>query len=245
MEKLELTVETRESKGTKKELSDLRAASRIPGVIYGGGKPPLRVALPERDLMAARKAGGVNAILHLKLGKSTETVILKDLQRHPVTDRPVHADFQRISLTEKIEAKVPLQIVGEAPGVKLTGGVLQHELRVLSVKALPARIPPRIDVDVSHLEINQHILIKDLKIDPELEILDDPQHIVVHVTQVKEEVAAPAAEPAVEAAGAPAEPEVVAVKGKKDEEGKPLPKEAKAAPAPEKGKEPAKKEAGK
>ena len=244
MEEIKLSVEKRGEKGTKKELSELRSKDRIPGVIYGGQKPPVKVALSEKDLLQARRKGGINAILHLQLGEETETVIVKELQRHPVSDRPIHADFQRISLTQKIEVKVPLRIVGEAPGVKVSGGVLQHELRVLSIKALPTHIPQHLDVDVSHLEINGHILVKDLSAGADLEIIDSPDRIVVHVTQVKEEVAAPAPVVA-EAAAATAEPEVASTKGKQDEEGKPLPKEAKAAPATEKGKEPTKKEGAK
>lgn len=246
MEEINIAAEVRQTKGTKKELSALRANSRIPGVIYGGAKPPIKVALSEKELMAGRKQGGLNAILHVKLGSTVETVIVKELQRHPVTDRPVHADFQRISLTEKIEAKVPLHIQGEAPGVKLSGGVLQHELRALHVRALPTKIPQFLDVDVSGLEMGDHILVKELKVSADLEVLDAADHIVVHVTQVKVEEAAPvpgaAATDAAAAAAAPAEPESSSTKGKKDEEGKVV---AKAAPAPEKGKEPAKKEPAK
>ncbi|MBI5631529.1 MAG: 50S ribosomal protein L25 [Elusimicrobia bacterium] len=245
MEELKLVVEKRDGKNTKGELSTLRAAAKIPAVIYGGDKPPVQVALSEKELLAARKKGGVNAILHLQLGKAQETVIVKELQRHPVTERLVHADFQRILLTQEIEAKVPLQIMGEAPGVKNSGGILQHELRVLSVKALPTHIPQFIEVDVTGLELNQAVHVKDLKVGSDLKILDDAEHIVVHVTQVKEEVAAVAAPAAgEEAAATAAEPELSATKGKKDEEGKPLPKAA-ASAAPEKGKEPAKKEGAK
>ncbi|MEK7757705.1 MAG: 50S ribosomal protein L25, partial [Planctomycetota bacterium] len=149
-----LNVEVRAEKGTKKELSSLRAASRIPAVVYGGEKPSIKVALSEKELIAARKKGGVNAILRLKHAKGEETVIVKELQRHPVTDRPVHADFQRISLTNKIEAKVPLVVVGEAPGVKTSGGMMSIDLRELRIKALPTAIPQHIDVDVSHLELH-------------------------------------------------------------------------------------------
>lgn len=246
MEQITLTVEKREGSSKKGELSALRGAARIPGVIYGGDKPAVQVALSEKELMAARKKGGLNAILKLKIGSAVETVILKELQRHPVTDRPVHADFQRISMTQKIEAKVPLRIIGEAPGVKTQGGVMQHELRVLTVRALPADIPHQIDVDVSHLNLMDHVQVKDLKVGTGLELLDAPDHLVVHITQVKEEVAevAPAAAAAATTAegAAAAEPELSAAKGKKDEEGKVIPKEAKAAPAAEGKKEPAKKE---
>lgn len=242
MDEIKLAVEVRNAKGSKKELSDLRAQARIPGVICGGNKPTIRVALSEDELLEARRRGGVNAVLSLQLGKSTETVIVKEVQRHPVTDRMIHADFQRISLTNKIEAKVPLRVVGEAPGVKNSGGILQHELREFVVKALPKDIPQFISVDVSALEMNQHLMVKDVAVPAGLEILDAPEHMVVHVTQVKIEVVAPTAAPvATEAVSA--EPEVSSTKGKKDEEGKLVKETAKAsAPAAEKGKEPAKKE---
>lgn len=248
MEEIKLTVEKRDGASSRKELSALRGASRIPGVIYGGDKPALQVALSEKELLAARRKGGVNAILHLELGGKKETVIVKALQRHPVTDRLVHADFQRISMTEKIEARVPLHIVGEAPGVKNSGGILQHELRELRVRALPADIPQSIDVDVSKLELNMHLLVNELPVGKGIEVLDAADHMVVHVTQAKAEVveAAPAAAAAAGAAegAAPAEPESSSTKGKKDEEGKLVKEQAKpgAAPAAEKGKEPAKKE---
>lgn len=246
MEEIKLAAKIRESKGTKKDLSTLRAAAQIPGVVYGGEKPTIKVALSEKELQAARVKGGVNAILHLNLGKDTETVIVKELQRHPVTDRMVHADFQRISLTKKIVAKVPLRIVGEAPGVKMNGGTLQHELRALEVRGLPTQIPQYIDVDVSHLELNMHVSVSELKVPGALEILDGAGQMVVHVTIAKvEEAAAPAAGAvAVDAAAAAAEPESASTKGKKDDEGKLVKETAPvkgAAPA-EKGKEPAKKE---
>jgi large subunit ribosomal protein L25 len=142
-----LDVEVRAEKGTKKVLSSLREASRIPAIVYGGEKPPVSIALSEKDLIDARKKGGANAILHLKHGKGQETVMVKELQRHPVTDRPVHADFQRISLTKKVDARVPLVIVGEAPGVKDFGGMLAYDLRELRIKALPTAIPQKIEVD--------------------------------------------------------------------------------------------------
>jgi len=245
MEEIKLNVEKREGAGTKKQLSSARAESKIPAVIYGGEKPPVQVALSEKELMAARRKGGINAILHLQLGKETETVIVKELQRHPVTDRPVHADFQRISLTKKIDAKVPLHIVGIAAGVKDHGGTLVHDLREIRVRALPMKIPQAIEVDVTPLGLNQNLTVKDLKVPADVEVLDAADHLVVSVTMAKEEVAAApaaaAAVPGAEGAAAPAEPEVASTKGKKDEEGKVIPKDAKAAPAAA-GKEPAKKE---
>jgi len=245
MEEIKLTVEKRDGAGSKKALSSMRSESKIPAVIYGGEGKAVEVIVGEKELLAARKKGGVNAILHLKVGATDETVIVKALQRHPVTDRPVHADFQRISLTKKIEAKVPLQIVGVSTGVKDHGGTMVHDLRELRVRALPTQIPQFIEVDVTNLNLNMNLTVKDLTVPAEVEVLDAADHMVVSVMLAKEEVAAaPAVAAAVPGAegAAPAEPESSSTKGKKDEEGKVLPKDAKAAPAAEKGKEPAKKE---
>jgi large subunit ribosomal protein L25 len=240
-----LNVEVRAAKGTKKELSGLRAGSRIPAVIYGGQKGPLAIALSERELMEARKKGGINAILRLKHGKDEETVMVKELQRHPVTDRPVHADFQRISLTQKIDARVPLIVVGVATGVKDFGGMLAYDLRELRIKALPTAIPQHIDVDVSALGLHQALHVGDLKLPDGVEVVDDVKTVVVHVTIAKvEEVAEPVAVAGAEAAAA--EPESASTKGKKDEEGKLVKETAKpGAPVAADKKDAAKKEPAK
>ncbi len=221
-----LNVEVRAAKGTKKVLSTLRAASTIPAVVYGGAKAPIMLALSEKDLMAARKKGGANAILRLKHTQGEETVIVKELQRHPVTDRPVHADFQRISLTVKIEAKVPLNIVGEAPGVKTSGGMMSIDMRELRIKALPTAIPQKIDVDVSKLELHQGIQVKDLALPEGVEVLDSVEAAVVRIVLAKVEVVAEPVPGAVVEGAVAAEPESASTKGKKDEEGKVIEKAA-------------------
>ncbi|MBI5240529.1 MAG: 50S ribosomal protein L25 [Elusimicrobia bacterium] len=243
MQEIKLSVVVREGKSTKKQLSALRDEKRLPGIVYGGDKPPLHVALSEKELLAARKKGGANAILHLETGKATETVIVKELQRHPVNDRLVHADFQRISMTEKITAKVPIHVTGEAPGVKNDGGTLQYELREIAVRALPKDIPQSLTVDISKLNIGMHAEVKELSIPAGVELVAAPDLRVVSVTLVKEIVVETPAEGAVPAEGevgaAPAEPELASTKGKKDEEGN-LIKETAAPAAGEKGKPAAK-----
>lgn len=214
MQEIKLKAEIRDGSGTKKALSDLRKEHKIPGVVYGGAGSNLAVVVSERELLGALKAGGNNAIIHLKHPKGEDTVIVKALQRHVVTSQPIHADFQRIDLKKKIEVKVPLHLLGDAPGVKLQGGIQEHVLRELKVRGLPNAIPQRIEVDVSKLEIAAAVHVSDLSVPAGLEVLDDKGQIVVHIVRAtEEEVAAPAA-------GAPgvAEPEVIA-KGKKDEEG--------------------------
>ncbi len=240
MKEISLKAVERKGKSTNKELSTLRANSQIPGIVYGGSRPSLRVALSAKELLTVRKQAGVNAVMQLKVGKATETVIVKAIQWDPVTDRPIHADFQRISMTQKIEAKVPIEISGEAPGVEVGGGVLEHEFRFLAVKALPTKIPQRIVVDVSALELGKHILVRELRLPSDIEVLTNPEQIVVHVTipRVVEEEPVPgvvaaegAVEGALEGAAAAAEPESSSTKGKKDEEGKLVAKTAAEEPA--------------
>jgi large subunit ribosomal protein L25 len=245
---IKIDVDVRAAKGTKKELSTLRAGSRIPAVIYGGENPPVNIALSEREFMDARKKGGVNAILRLKHAKGEETVMVKELQRHPVTDRPVHADFQRISLTQKIDARVPLIVVGIATGVKDFGGMLAIDLRELRIKALPTKIPQNIEVDVTALGLHEALHVGDLKLPEGVEVVDDAKAVVVHVTIAKVEVVAEPVAGALpaEGAAAAAEPESASTKGKKDDDGK-LTKEtakpgAPAAGAKDAAKAPAKKE---
>ncbi len=236
-----LNVEVRAEKGTKKALSTLRASSTIPAIVYGGKGGPILLALSEKDLMAARRKGGANAILRLKHAKGEETVIVKELQRHPVTDRPVHADFQRISLTTKIEAKVPLNIVGEAPGVKTSGGMMSIDMRELRIKALPTAIPQKIDVDVSKLELHQGISVKDLVLPEGVEVLDSVESTVIRIVIAKVEVVAePVPGAVVEGAVAAAEPESASTKGKKDDDGKVIEKAAAPAPAADAKKAPKK-----
>ncbi|MBI4422220.1 MAG: 50S ribosomal protein L25 [Elusimicrobia bacterium] len=223
---LTLNAQVRESKSRKSELTKLRQDRLIPGVIYGGKKGPVNVVVAERELAKLTKAGGANAIIHLKHAKGEDTVILKALQRNVVTSQPIHADFQRISMTTKIEVRVPLHVVGEAPGVKTGGGILEHVLRELKVRALPGKIPQRVDVDVSRLNLNDKLEVKDLAIPEGVEVLDAADHIVVNVVQpTAEEVAAPA-----EGAAAGSEPEIIA-KGKKEEEAEGAAAKGAAAPA--------------
>ena len=242
MQEIKLQAEIRSGGCTKKELSDLRAGSRVPGVLYGGSGASVVVVVSEKELLEALRKGGANTILRLTHAKGEDTVIVKELQRHVVTNRPIHADFQRISLKEKIEVKVPIHLVGEAPGVKLQGGVLQQPLHELRVRCLPNAIPQRIEVEVGALDVGQHISISGLKVPEGVEVHGDPAQIVVSVVHVAVEAA-----PAAEAAATPGagEPEVIA-KGKKDEEGAEGEKgEAKAGAKPEAAKPGAKPEAGK
>jgi large subunit ribosomal protein L25 len=236
-EQLVLEAELREGKSTDGKLRELRKAQKLPAVIYGGKKPPLTVIVSEKALRKAIQTAGANAILTLRHPKGEDTVILKEVMKDVVTSAPLHIDFQRISLTEKIVVKVHVKIRGEAPGVKLQGGILEHILREVEVRCLPTAIPHELPIDVSKLGITESLHVRDIEVPAGVEVLQGPDQIVVNIVAPAAEEAAPA--PAEGAAAA--EPELSVTKGKKEEEGAPgaaAEKGKPAAPA-EKGKAPA------
>ncbi len=240
MQTIELRAEKR-ALTSKGNLSRLRLEGQIPAVVYGGKKSPENLALNLKNLTQLLKGHGGNVLMNLKLGDGAEIVLLKDVQRDVLSHDVIHVDFQRVSMTEKLEVNVPLHVAGEAPGVKVGGGILEHILRNLRVRCLPTDIPDSISVDVSQLQLNQGIKVKDLVLPTGVEAMNDREGLVMNiVAPAAEEVAAT---PAAGAAPAGTEPEVIA-KGKKPEEGeeaaagakpaaggKAAPAAAKAAPA--------------
>ncbi|HSB70399.1 MAG TPA: 50S ribosomal protein L25 [Candidatus Methylomirabilis sp.] len=194
----------------------LRRALRIPGIVYGGPHGTIPVVVNPQELLSALGAGE-NVLINLSLstGAAAEefTVILKQLQVDPVKGRPLHADFQEISMERKIRVEVPLVLTGESVGVKGKGGILEQPLRQLFVECLPLAIPEKIVVDVSALDIGNAVHVRDLTVDEGIRILEDGARVVASVVApAAEEVAAVVEEEK------PAEPEVVGKKEKEVEE---------------------------
>jgi large subunit ribosomal protein L25 len=185
-----------------------RAAGLVPVTIYGHGDPATGV-VGKRELSALLRAHGRNQIFNVSVEGQTSPVKIAEMQIDPVKGFVVHADLMRISLTEKTEFEVPIHIRGEAEGVKLQGGLLDHPMHSLRVRCLPTALPDVIHVDVAPLKIGEHIRAKDLNLGEGIELLSDGDAIVATVISPKGE------EPVAEAA-ATAEPEVIK-KGKAEE----------------------------
>ncbi|MDD2805468.1 MAG: 50S ribosomal protein L25 [Elusimicrobiales bacterium] len=225
MQQIKISAEMRDKAGQRGTLSAFRAGGRIPAVIYGLDKKPVTVTVDEKAIVAIIRKDP-NAIITLTYAGGEDTVIIKAMQRHPVTDKYRHFDFQRISLTEKIKVKVHLKLVGECYGAKTEGGLVEHTMRELNISCLPTEIPHEIELDITDLHLNHSLRVKDIK-PGKYDLLDAPEQILVSVTAPKEEkVETPAA--GAEAAA----PEVVGAKGKKEEgaEGAAPAAGAKAAP---------------
>ncbi len=229
--------ESREKTG-KNTNRRLRSRGMIPGVLYGTGKKAVPVAVSPREIGAILKsASGENTLFDLDLGGTRRRVILKEFQREPLRGKLLHADFYEVALDKALEVKVPIELEGVPVGVKLEGGIVDFVTRDLEVECLPADIPAKIVVDISHLELGKHLRVSDLKLPDKVKVLVEPDVVVAHVVLPRAEVVAEAApaEAVPTEEGAAAEPEVI-------KKGKAEAAEGEAEEKPEKGGKPEKPE---
>jgi len=200
----------------------LRGKGLIPGVLYTSGKQAVAVQVSPSEIGTILKsAAGENTLFDLELGGKRRKVILKEFQREPLRGRLLHADFYEVALDKRLEVKVHIELEGTPVGVKLQGGIVDFVTRELELECLPADIPEKIVVDISHLELGKHLRVSDLKLSDKVKVPADPGVVVVHVVLPRAEVAAEAATAegaVVEGAAPAAEPEVIK-KGKTEKEG--------------------------
>jgi large subunit ribosomal protein L25 len=219
MPEIVVTAESRTETG-KNANRRLRAAGKIPGILYGTGKAPTHVAVSPKSIGAIlRSASGENTLFDLEIGGARRKVILKEYQIEPIKGKLLHADFYEVALDKLLEVKVHVEVTGTPVGVKVQGGILDFVTRELEIECLPTDIPEKIVVDVSELELGKHIRVSDLKLSDKLTMLTEPDIVIVHVVAPRAEevvVAAPVEGAEAEAAGAAAEPEVIK-KGKGEE----------------------------
>jgi len=200
-------IRTRLGKGGARQL---RRAGKIPAILYGGAEPPVPIAVEKARVLEIFRKYGHTSIFSLALDGNTVPVIIKDWQLDPITGALLHVDFLRVDLSKPTRVKVPVELVGEAIGVQ-HGGLLDFATHELEIECLPTEIPSRLQVDVSALEIGDHIAVKDLQCGDRIRVLDDPERVIVSVLaprMIEEEAAAPTT---------PVEPEVIK-KGKAEEE---------------------------
>lgn len=216
-----LKAEPRSGRG-KNEARRLRAAGKIPAVVYGTEKnKATEIAVDPRVLLRIlHSESGVNSLIGLEGAGLAEggKVLVKEYQLDPIDHALLHADFYAVAMDKKLEVTVPIVIKGEPKGVKQQGGIVDFVNREIEVECLPGDIPEHIDVDISELMLHQGIRVRDLPTSDKWTPVSEPEMMIVHVVTVKAEEA-PAAEAAAVpgAAAAPAEPEVIK-KGKKEED---------------------------
>jgi large subunit ribosomal protein L25 len=179
-ERIKLEVREREGRGSA-DARRLRRQGFIPGVLYGDGKKPHAICVPERELRRVLTgAGGLHAILDVVLEgqKTTHASILKDYQQDPIRGHIEHVDLHEVRLDRPIQASVTVQLVGEPAGVK-EGGVLSQVQREINVEALPMEVPEHLDLDVSGMAIGDTMRLADLPAREGVTYLDDPEETVL------------------------------------------------------------------
>ncbi len=206
---IQITIQPRAELGSRAN-KRLRDKGLIPGVVYGHKEAVIPVALPKKELVNHLKKGA--HVFDLSLDGKAEKVLVKEVQYDHLGIEVIHVDFARVSLDEKVEVTVPIELKGTPKGEE-EGGVLQQMLNELEVECLVTDIPDSITVNVSEMKVDDAIHISDLKLPPGVRALQDPEVIVAAVKIIEEEAAAPTPE------AESAEPEVIGRKAEEGEEG--------------------------
>ncbi len=217
-----LEVESRRETG-KNAARRLRAAGRIPAVVYGGGKPPVPIQVDRKTLLELLKeSGGENAVFKLQLAGTKEQrhTMIREMVVDPLSRQITHLDFQRVLMTEKVRVEVPIALVGTPVGVKTEGGIVDFVTRQVEVECLPGAIPAALELDISELHAGQHREAGDLQMPPGVELLEEKDRVLAAVahSRIAEAVEAAEAEAAEETLieAETEEPEVI---GRAKEEG--------------------------
>ena len=179
-----LNVAIRDKKGTS-SARRIRLKDQIPAILYHSGLDALSLSVDKKELYKALKTGQV--IFEVEIKDENQFVLVKDVQYHPVNDNIMHVDFQKVKEDEKISLEVPLRIEGEAEGVK-AGGILVQIVSTITVQCKPTTVPEALIIDVTNLELNSSLSVKDIELAADVEIMTDEDLAVVSVQEPKEEV---------------------------------------------------------
>ncbi len=194
----------------------LRAAGRVPAVIYGHARAPMGLSLDAREL--GKLLGRIAAeatVIELSIDGTQARTLIREVQRHPFKKQILHVDFQELVAGEKVTVRVPLHLVGTADGVRLNGGVMDQPQRDLEIRCDPAIIPSHVDVDITKLDLGDSIHVRELTVAEGIEILTD-MDLTICVCAAPRAAIEAAAKPDAAAEGA-GDPEVIR-KAKADEE---------------------------
>ncbi len=184
MEDIRLKARHRNVMGKKARF--LRRQGITPAHLYGHSVKSLPLECSTEELEDVIAHAGGARMIHLEIDGRPRNVFIREVQKNAVSRELLHVDFYQVRMKEKIHVEVPIMLVGEAPALRTKGRMLQHGVTSLSIEALPDKIPPQIEVDVSGLEEpEQAIHIRDIKLDPDLTVHLDPEQLVVKVSEAR------------------------------------------------------------
>lgn len=186
---LSLNAKLREA---KEDLKNLRKSGYVPAVFYSEGKPTSNIAVPLVDFKKVWQEAGESQTVNLSIGKETVSVLVYDVQLDPIKNQPIHIDFYKVDANKKIQIEVPIVFEGVSPAVKNGLGNLVKVLREIEVEALPKDLPQQLVVDISKLETTEDdITVKEIKLPPGVELVTDPEEVVVSIVSQQEEPETP------------------------------------------------------
>jgi large subunit ribosomal protein L25 len=204
--------------GTKNDARRVRRQGKVPAVVYGAGKQALAVSVDPRQVARILQSEtGHNSVFDLAVNGERTKAMIVDWQYEPIKGALLHIDLKRIAMDQKLRVNVPIELVGEAAGVKQQGGILEQILREVEVECLPGDIPNAVELNVAELGFGTVLRVSDLPKNDKVRYLTDPEQPIAHIISIKEEEVPTAEAVAGEAAAAPAEPEVIK-KGKQETE---------------------------
>jgi large subunit ribosomal protein L25 len=167
----------------------LRREGKIPAILYGPNKAPVKLTVDKLDLDPIFKSGAVSQkLLRLRVDglDGTSNVMIKEMQRHPVSHNLLHLDFYEVTMDQKIKVMVPVAVTGKSAGVEI-GGMLQIIRRELEVFCLPGRIPENITIDITDLDIGDSFHLEDLTLEEDVEIPAEVNFTILTVLSPKAE----------------------------------------------------------
>lgn len=168
-----------------KGLNGLRAEGLVPGVVHNHGQPSLHVSLPASELVSIYREAGKHHPLNLNVGNQKFLALIKDVHYNPVKRQPDHVVFQAIAADEKVEAEVPVHLVGEVPAEKV-GLMVLHQLDAVQIEALPKDLPDELTVDATKLaELHDKLTVADITAPSGVTILTEVDHPIATVVETK------------------------------------------------------------
>ena len=202
MEAVPLSAENRSVLG-RNQMKKVRANGRIPGVLYGKGAEPAVIDISKKDFVhLVHHSVSENILVDLAVGSDVHLAMIQEVEHHPLTGEVLHVDFHKVAPDEPVTLIVPIETVGEAVGVKTSGGTLEHVLFRTKVKALPKHLPAIITVDVTEFEAGHILHLGEMSVPDGVEVMGAKEIPVITITEPR--VKADAEDEAGEEAGAEA-----------------------------------------
>jgi large subunit ribosomal protein L25 len=182
MSEVTLRAETGRATGTRPSRR-LRRRGKVPATLYGHDTDAVSVAVDARELWTALSTdAGINAVIRLRVGRETHTSLARQLQRHPTRGDIIHLDFVKIALTDRVDAVVHVELIGDPVGVTEDGGIVETVANTVNVHTLVTAIPESIQIDISDLRAGQSVRVAELPALDGVDYLDDPDQPIVTIS---------------------------------------------------------------